>query len=36
VTLVACVVFALSVNRWVFGRRAVLTARISGLPRAAG
>ena len=36
VTLVACVVFALTVNRWVFGRRAVLTARIPGLARPAG
>jgi SSS family solute:Na+ symporter len=36
VTLVACVVFALSVNRWVFGRRAVLTARIPGFARPAG
>ena len=36
VTLVACVVFSLSVNRWVFGRRAVLTARIPGLARPAG
>ena len=30
VTLVACVVFALSVNRWILGRRASLAVRLPG------